>query len=150
MYNMTHTHVQENCPHNSHIIGCPTEWCECTRRFVGNSSFCQAQAFEVLTPTSAFLQFIICTFYLSQISYQDSFCLQIFISCHFIYNANWIFKLWERYHSRPSPRNKQIVHIVSLPARRTHLCVKFILNFILSMDRQLTATRWFYCTNPSM
>ena len=51
---------------NYNIVGCLAEWCECTHRFAGNSSFCQAHAFEVLTPTSTYRQLIICIFYLSK------------------------------------------------------------------------------------
>ena len=32
------------------IDKCPAEWCARTHRFAGNSSFCQAHAFEVWTP----------------------------------------------------------------------------------------------------
>ena len=46
-----------------HIIGCPAEHCERMCRFAENSSFCQAHAFEVLTPTSTYRQFTICMFY---------------------------------------------------------------------------------------
>ena len=42
------------------------------------------------------------------------------ISCNLIYNANGIFKLWEFYCSCPSARNKQSVHIASIPPGRTH------------------------------
>ena len=34
------------------VIGCPAERRECMHRFARNSSFCQAHAFEVLTPIS--------------------------------------------------------------------------------------------------
>ena len=50
----------------SRIVGCPEEQCERMYCFVRNSSFCPAHAFEVLTSTSFYRQFIICTFYLSK------------------------------------------------------------------------------------
>ena len=46
--------------------------------------------------------------------------LSSIISCKFIYNANGKYRLWEFYLPRPSSRNKPSVHIVSIPAGRTH------------------------------
>ena len=43
-----------------HIVGCLAEWRKCMHHFARNSSFCQAHAFEVLTPTSTYCQFFIC------------------------------------------------------------------------------------------
>ena len=59
------------------IVGCPAERRECMCRFAENLSFYQAHAFEVLTPTPTYRQFIICTFYLSKFHNQARFCLQI-------------------------------------------------------------------------
>ena len=57
-----------------------------THRFAGNSSFCQAQAFEVLTPTPTYRQFVICMFYLSKFHTKQDFVfryhiLQFYLQC---------------------------------------------------------------------
>ena len=75
-----------------------------------NPSFWQAHAFEVLTSTSTYRQFIICMFIPSKILSSN------IISCTFIYNANRISKSWEFYRSRPFARNEQSVQLVSFPA----------------------------------
>ena len=100
------------------ITGCLEEWRESTCRFARNSSFCQVHAFDVLTPTSTYHQFIICMFICRNFIPSTILSSNI-ISCNYICSANGIFKLWEFYHSCPSARNKQSVHIVSLPAWRT-------------------------------
>ena len=72
----------------------PEEHRERMRRFAWNSSFCQAHAFEVLTPTctSTYRHIIICMFYSSKFHMIKQDLSSNIISCNFIYNG--IFKSW--------------------------------------------------------
>ena len=67
-------------------LGARKNKCECTHCFVRNSSFCPVHAFEVLTSTSFYRQFIICTFYLSKFHTEQDFVfkyhiLQFYLQC---------------------------------------------------------------------
>ena len=62
---------------HEYIGGCPVEQ---------HASFCQAHAFDVLTPTSTYRQFIICMFYLSKFHNKQDFVfkyhiLQFYLKC---------------------------------------------------------------------
>ena len=56
----------------------------------GNSSFCQAQAFEVLTPTPTYRQFVICLFYLSKFHTKHDFVFRYHI-LQFYLHCKWGF-----------------------------------------------------------
>ena len=89
-----------------------------THRSAGNSLFCPADA-KVLTATLTYRQSIICMFYFVTISHTSKFFF--FISyLAILFTMLPGFKLWEFYLSHPFARNKQSVHIVSVPAGRTH------------------------------
>ena len=104
-----------------HIIGCPDEWSERMHSFAGNSSFCQAHEFEVLTPTSTYCQFLSFVCFICQSFIPSKILSSNIISCN-VYYTNRIFKSWEFYHSCPSAGNNQSVHIDSFAARhmRSH------------------------------
>ena len=59
------------------IDRCPAERRERTHHFAGNSSFCQAHAFEVLSlATSTYQQSIICMFHLSKFHTKQDFVFE--------------------------------------------------------------------------
>ena len=115
MYQWIHKFIMNKETNNHNSVGCPAEWHKRTHHFAGNSSFCQVHAFQVWTPIASlsFVCFICQKFIPSKILSSN------IISCHFTYNANGMFQLWEFYHLHPSAGNKQSVHIVSFPAGRT-------------------------------
>ena len=104
---------------SKHIIGYPAGWCERMCRFAGNSSFCQGNAFEVLTPFSTHGQFIICMFYLLTFHTKQDFVFKNHILPFYIH-CYGIFKLWEYYRLCPSAESKQSIHFVSFLDGRTH------------------------------
>ena len=80
--------------------------------FAGNSAFCQAHVFKVLTHVLqpiASLSFvcIICQHFIPSKNLSSNITF-----CNFIYSANGILKLWEFYHSCPFAKNKQSIYIV--------------------------------------
>ena len=69
--------------------------------FAANSLFCKVHACVCLdTYFNLSPRFQLDVLYI-KISYQARFCLQIIISCSFIYNPNGIFKSWVFYRSHP-------------------------------------------------
>ena len=70
--------------------------CVChMRRIAGNASFCQVHAFEVLAPPQLIAKFHIIVCYICWNFIPSKILSSNIISCHFIYNANGIFKLLE-------------------------------------------------------
>ena len=116
-----HTYIDEWLfdANDINIVGCPEERHKCLHSFAGNSSFCQAHAFEVLTPTSTYRQGIICMFYLSKFIPSNILSSNV-IFCNFVYNANGIFKSWEFYRSLPFAGNKCSIHVF-LPGAYVHV-----------------------------
>ena len=93
--------------------------------FCRKLSFCQAHAFEVLTPTSTYRQFIIDVYFICQNVIPSKILSSNIIFCIFMSNANGIFKLWEFYHSHPFAGNKQSIYIVCFPAGCMHVFTSF-------------------------
>ena len=89
--------------------------------FVGNSSFCQAHVFKVLTPTSNYHKFLICMLFYFYVICKNFIPSKILSSNIISYNANGIFKLWELYHSHLFAGNKQSSHIVFLLGVHVHV-----------------------------
>ena len=105
-----------------HIVGCPAERRERLRPFALNSSFCKAHAFEVLTRTSSYHQiYYLCVLFVT-ISHQGRFCLQVSYPAILFKMQMGFLNRGSFYHSRPFAGNKQRVHIVSFPGRRTRSC----------------------------
>ena len=76
--------INQSCGiHYIHVVGCPTERAQRIHCFAGNSSFCQAHAFEVLKPTSTYRKFIICRFYLSKFCTKQDFVFKYCIRHYF-------------------------------------------------------------------
>ena len=83
-----------------YIVGCLAQQHELKRRFGGNSSFCQAHAFKVLTPISTYCQFIICMYYLSK-SHTKQDILQSYYTCQLLRIKNQYLKYDGAKRRRP-------------------------------------------------
>ena len=106
------------------IVGCPAERHERLHSFAGNSSFCQAHAFEVLTPTSTYRQCIICMFYLSKFIPSKILSSNV-IFCNFVYNANGFLNHGSLNHSVTSFCREQVQHSHFQFSCRAHTFMSF-------------------------
>ena len=75
------------------FVGCPAERRKRKRRFAWNSSFWQAHAYAILSPTSTYpIVCFICR------NFVPNKMLSSTLSCNLIYNASGLWKSWSEFY----------------------------------------------------